>query len=251
MTPAPLKNSFRSHARPPSGEARAVLDFIRSLRNAAASPNVEPHFYSPVDLSQMEGAYSQLETAVYLFLLGAPPAAVHTLAGAAQEVLRGLVKNSTMRGQPAPPSALEAHRACISRVNLNEVRTFLKHDVRGKSAVERTVTIDANENMLWIWDCLESWKQLGNSGSEVARLFLGWLLTGHSQGIVSGDLPEDLKAEIMEELGLEYPVPRVLHFGPWLIDYLSKNPETKVPAWVLAAGTVTSGSNPVSRVAET
>lgn len=243
MTAKPLTNPF-TDATPPSGKLRAILDAIEAFR--PDSPGLATHFYSPVELSQMEGAYSQLETAVYLFLLGAPPAAVHTLAGAAQEVLRGLVKRHFREiGGPLPPSELDANASCLGRLDRNEVRTFLKHALHPDSGGERTVTVDANENMLWIWDCLQSWRQLGNSSSALAQLFLTWLLTGHSRGILSGNLPDDLRAEILEELGIEYPVPRVSHFGPWLIEYLNRNPETKVPGWVLAASSVTTGATPV------
>jgi hypothetical protein len=90
-----------------------------------------------VKISKLDAARRQLETAIILYFHEGDPISIHTLAGAAYEVLRGLNK---ARG--GPPMIKDWVADYIKPEFVNEIRTalnasqnFLKHADRDADAV--------------------------------------------------------------------------------------------------------------------
>ena len=192
-------------------------------------------FYTPVELDQLKAAREQLETAIYLFLLGASPASVHTLAGAAQEVLSGLCRRKAREcGEPAPITVLrrdDITKDIVGPVGLNGVRNYLKHCLDKSTG---PVTVSAHLNMLWLYDCLESWLALGNKHTAATWLFFGWVIEQYSVSLPE-DCDEELAQEIYEERGRMWPPHQEHGFLEFLREKTAGQWATAHPAWFIAA----------------
>jgi len=190
------------------------------------------NIYKPIEVNALDAAKAQLDAAIGLFFLNAHPGPVHSLIGAAQELLKGLVAaHARARGIPPPETHLDATELALRMMGtakLNDVRNFLKHKIGN---AESTISISADMNMAWILDCLYCLSALGEPTTALAELHLDWAFEVHFRRTI---FPADMAhEEILKELtsGRGHPYGTVDETVLWLKKKLAEPRFQCVPDW--------------------
>ncbi|WP_349742946.1 hypothetical protein [Roseateles cavernae] len=188
--------------------------------------------YTPVQVTALEAAKVQLDTAICLFLLNAHPGPIHSLIGAAQEVLKGLVAaHARAMGVQPPETHLDATELALRAMGtsrLNDVRNFLKHKI---GCAESTVAISADMNMAWMLDCIHCLAALGEPATALVELHVDWAFEVHFRRTTfPADMAhEDILKELFSERG--HPYGTVDETVLWLKAKLTEPRFQSVPDW--------------------
>lgn len=125
-------------------------------------------------IDKLEAAERQLRAAITMFFERGDPVVIHTLAGAAQGLLRDLaIKKggehlSLLHDHPDIPAE---HRKRWHEV-LNNVRNYLKHADRDH---DRVLEWDEKDNEKWLLDAALLMNTVANQPFRPGNVFLGWL----------------------------------------------------------------------------
>ena len=144
------------------------------------------------NLTKLDAARRNLAEAIRLFFEERDAVAVHTLAAAAQNVLRdiararGLEHTSILHDNPM--IELTKRKAWAKAVNVP--RNFFKH---GENDPDGNLEFDSGENILTILDAALILTQLDQGLLHEASVFLGWYTTAHPEfrDALSGDVIGD------------------------------------------------------------
>lgn len=129
-------------------------------------------------IQKLEAARRNLAAAVHLFFERGDPIAVHTLAAAAQGVIRdvaksrGLTRASILHDHPDIPAT--ARKQWISI--LNAPRNFFKHADKDPDG---TLEFDEKENETLLLDACLTFTELSDEGQSEASVYLGWFTTAN------------------------------------------------------------------------
>jgi hypothetical protein len=129
-------------------------------------------------ISKLEGARRNLAAAVRLFFEGGDAIAVHTLAAAAQGVIRdvakarGLNNTSILHDHPAIPR--EARKEWFSL--LNAPRNFFKHADKDPDG---TLEFDEKKNETLLLDACVTLTEISSEALSEANVYLGWFTTAN------------------------------------------------------------------------
>ena len=145
-------------------------------------------------LSFLEVARSQLLTAIDLFFRDQDPVSVHTLAGAAQEILEGLCREQ--RIDPLHEDVRASHPGKSStelRAAFNLYRNAFKHvgrdagEQRGHLEALGQFTDEANDFLLYV--CVEDYLRLNRRAPIPMQVLQGWFCAVHSDRLGPGCEP--------------------------------------------------------------
>jgi hypothetical protein len=137
-------------------------------------------------VTKLDAARRQLRTAVRLFLQDGDTVSIHTLTGAAQEILRTLVARQA-GAEPASfihdsdwikPEYVKEYRDLI-----NAPRNFLKHANRDPDAV---LEFYPDETMYWLLDCAQLYQRLTGRVLRDIWVFFLWCAVERPQILRSG-----------------------------------------------------------------
>ena len=157
-------------------------------------------------ITKLDAASRQLGEAIRMFFEGRDALAIHTLAAAAQGILRDVAKatgaehQSILHDHPQIPA--ERRREWIAAVNAP--RNFLKHADKDP---EGTIEFDEEENERVLLDAVLLHGTVATEFLSAANVYIGWFTTKHAglRGAISnnqiGDyaLRNGLTAENKEE----------------------------------------------------
>lgn len=129
-------------------------------------------------ISKLEGAQRNLAAAVRLFFENGDPIAVHTLAAAAQNVIRdvakarGLSHTSILHDHPGIPA--EARKKWIDI--LNAPRNFFKHADKDPDGM---LEFDEKRNETLLLDACLILSEVSRQALSEANVYLGWFTTAN------------------------------------------------------------------------
>lgn len=124
-------------------------------------------------ISKLDAARQNLRAAIRLFFERGDPVAIHTLAAAAQSVIRdiararGLEHTSILHDHPEIPRNLR--RQWINK--LNAPRNFFKH---ADDDPDGTLDFDEGDNALVLLDAVLILSELSEKPLTEANVFVGW-----------------------------------------------------------------------------
>jgi hypothetical protein len=142
-----------------------------------------------VALSFLEVARSQLLTAIDLFFHDRDPVSVHTLAGAAQEILEGLCREQGI--DPMHEDVRASHPGKSPRelrAAFNLYRNAFKHvgrdevEQRGHLGALGQFTDEANDFLLYV--CVEDYLRLNRRSPIPMQVLQVWFCAVHSDRLV-------------------------------------------------------------------
>lgn len=129
-------------------------------------------------IQKLEAARQNLAAAVRLFFERGDPIPVHTLAAAAQGVIRdvatsrGLSHTSILHDHPEIPAVTKKEWVTI----LNAPRNFFKHADKDPDG---TLEFDGKENEPLLLDACLTLTELSNQRLSEANVYLGWVTTAN------------------------------------------------------------------------
>jgi hypothetical protein len=146
-------------------------------------------------ITKLEAARRSLAVAVRLFFDRDDPVAVHTLAAAAQGVIRDLARarnlkhTSLLHDHPEVPPQARAQWARI----LNSPRNFFKHADNDPCG---TLDFEASSNEILLLDACLILSEVSNQSLSEASVYLGWFTTAHPElrGALSNNQVGDMAA---------------------------------------------------------
>ena len=142
-------------------------------------------------VSKLDAARRQLETAVRLYFAEADPVSIHTLTAAAYQVLSDI--NRARGGSPMlkeqAPTWVQADLQDAARRRLNEAQNFFKHADKDH---EGTLTFNPRPTELMIFDACEKYKEMTGEAVPVFGVYHAWSWFGPGAGLVKGDERERL-----------------------------------------------------------
>lgn len=139
-------------------------------------------------ITKLEAASRQLDEAIRMFFEGRDALAIHTLAAAAQGILRDVAKaigaehQSILHDHPDIPP--ERSREWIAAVNAP--RNFFKHADRDR---EGTIEFDEEENERVLLDAVLLHGTVATEFLSAAAVYMGWFTTKHAalRGAISNN----------------------------------------------------------------
>jgi hypothetical protein len=129
-------------------------------------------------ISKIDAAKRQLETAIRLYFNEADPVSIHTLTGAAHEILSDL--NSKVSGTPMILSdvLVKEERKKEFRQIMNEAKNHFKHADKDSDTV---IDFNPEINETFIYDACAKYEQLTGEAVPYFRIYCGWFVSGHLQ----------------------------------------------------------------------
>ena len=131
-------------------------------------------------ITKLDAARRNLATAIRLFFERGDAVAIHTLAAAAQSVMRdiarakGLEHTSILHDNPMIPT--DIRKEWIKAVNAS--RNFFKH---ADTDPEGSLEFNEKSNAQVLLDAALILTQLGDKPLAEANVFLGWFTTAHPE----------------------------------------------------------------------
>jgi len=169
-----------------------------------------------LDISKLEVARTQLETAVDLFFKDADPAPVHTLAHAALEILEVLCGGKSIESfHSAGLNLIREEKRDFVRSKLVEAKNFFKH---ATSDPAKTLKFNPDASVYVLWDACVLYEKYTGEFTERRNFFLFrcWFAFKHSElfpGLEShfrfldiSGLNLDNKAEFYEAASSAYEI---------------------------------------------
>lgn len=143
-------------------------------------------------LTKLQVAKRTLAGAIRQFFEEADPIVVHTLAAAAQGLLRDLARAkalpqlSTLHDHPYVPA--DQRKAWINKIN--EPRNFFKHADKDPQAI---LDFDDEDNVLVLVDAVLLLSQFPDGWLQEANVFIGWFTTANPElrDAISGNVIGD------------------------------------------------------------
>ena len=131
-----------------------------------------------MQISKLDGAHRQLETAIRLFFAEGDPVAIHTLTGAARGLLRDLARaggrDTELEGLLIEGVRPE-HRKEVRGI-LVEAQNFFKHADR--DAME-TLDFNPATTEYLLWDCCQTYERLTGQKLPLLGLMKVWFALSH------------------------------------------------------------------------
>ena len=191
--------------------------------------------FEPLELTQLDAAREQLDTAIYLYFLQGSAAAVHTLVGAAQEVICGLAKRHfRKKAKELPEGILNRVVYGFRRDERNKARNFLKHPMHGNE----TLVLSKDENLNWIVDCITNWALMGLPFSAAMTAFIEyWYSDADLIALRKAYQEEDTQSRAQLWASAVATIPHK-EATAWLGKHFAENPRGAVPIWIFSASNV-------------
>lgn len=155
-----------------------------------------------IQVSKLDAARRQLETAVRLYFAEADPISIHTLTSAAYQLLADI--NRRIGGAPMLreqiPTWVRSDATAEARRKLAEAENFFKHADRDPESV-----LEFNPNATWLslYDGCRKYQELANESVPLLVAFDLWCWVGPGRDLVSG--PERAAARQAMEAVLPSP----------------------------------------------
>lgn len=133
----------------------------------------------------MDAAVRQLETAVGLYAAEGDPVAIHTLTGAARQILEDVARRRKVPGLTLPGQAeglIRPERVAAFRAMLREAQNFLKHADRDPDRV-LDFPVDASEPLLF--DACLTFRRLTGEVRPWLQAFVIWVWLGNPELLVA------------------------------------------------------------------
>ena len=123
-------------------------------------------------LSKLDAATRQLHLAIDLFFRDADPIGIHTLAGAAHGILRGLARTTGHSGTRERGSGVERASRRLVESKITDAKNFLKHADRDPT---RVLQFHPNWTDFLMFDAIRMHIPLAQTISSPNCFFLIWL----------------------------------------------------------------------------
>lgn len=129
-----------------------------------------------IQLSKLEAAKRQIETAITLFIKNKDAVAIHTLTAASHEILRDLSKKqgkeSFVKDGLLKKVRPEFQKRFI--IKINEAENFFKHADKDS---DKFLEFDAEQTEFLLWDCCWMFQNITNEYSPLILLYRTWFFT--------------------------------------------------------------------------
>lgn len=123
-------------------------------------------------ISKIEAAERQLIEAIHLFYERRDPIAIHTIVGAAHQILLDLAENQIdYKGLMKDESFIREEKRSEYFKKINECKNFFKHS---KADPKKKLKFNTELNEFWIVDSIEIHKKLTGKTVYEFALFVSW-----------------------------------------------------------------------------
>lgn len=142
-----------------------------------------------MDISKLDAAKRQLDTAINLYFKDADPVSIHTLTAAAHQILMDLAKIEGIKSFMKDTSIIRKGKEKEFLAMINEAENFFKHaekDPRG------LLKFSPGETEALLLDAVEMYMQVTKEMPEDMSIYRVWFLLKNPE-IVSDEIKKQLK----------------------------------------------------------
>jgi hypothetical protein len=132
-----------------------------------------------IQVSKLDAAKRQLETAIRLYFSEGDPVSIHTLSAAAYNILRDLGKNvgsDPMMIKQMFLAYVIPGKEKLFMSKINEAENFFKHADKDHRA---TLKFDTSLPEFFILDAIGQYNKLTGEDTPLLKLFRGWFIASH------------------------------------------------------------------------
>lgn len=129
-----------------------------------------------IHISKIDAAKRQLETAVNLYFQNADPVSIHTLAGAAHEILHAFCKTQDIESLLKSADMIRKGKEKEYIKKLDEARNFFKH---GERDLNKLYQFAPEATEFFIWDACLMYKKITTEEPKLFRIFSFWFYLQH------------------------------------------------------------------------
>ena len=137
-----------------------------------------------IQISKLDAARRQIETAVRLYFCEVDPVSIHTLISAAYEILRGI--NCSRGGAPMLkeqiPAWVRPDASAASRHRLQEAQNFFKHADRDPDG---TLEFRTDPIELLVYEACNKYRDLTGESAPLLLVFEAWFWLGPGSALVT------------------------------------------------------------------
>jgi len=140
---------------------------------------------SEFQVSKLDAARRQMETAIRLYFSEADPISIHTLTSAAYDLLSGINRargGSPMLKEQVPTWVLPDAKDEVKRI-LNEAMNFFKHADRDHNGV---LDFSVEPTELLLYDACQKYRGLTGESVPLLGVFEVWYVIGPGADLVTG-----------------------------------------------------------------
>ncbi len=157
-------------------------------------------------LNKRDVALRQVRTAIRLFILGEDLVSIHTLAAAAHQVLRDLLKPAGEGSILKDNDRIRPERRKEFAQKINEAENFAKHAERDRDAV-----LDFNPELThhFLLDCILMYERLTGRKIKEGIIFAGWYMVRYPETLLDPAL-KNLAEKVRTQAGAAVGDPKLL-----------------------------------------
>lgn len=144
----------------------------------------------PERITKIDAARRQLRTAIRLFFEDQDAVSIHTLAGAAHEVLRDLLIGTSPRSFIKDTDIIKPGHEKEYWAAVNKARNFFKHADNDPTEV---LQFHAEFNPLWILDAVEMYKRYVGRLLHDGYIFINWFVLTYPDIVRPGPTADEAK----------------------------------------------------------
>lgn len=143
-------------------------------------------------VTKKDAARRQLHTAVRLFFAEEDSIAVYTIAGAAHELLRTLVKRQGGSSFIVDSEFIRPERRQEWFKIMNRPRNFFKHSDRDPDDV---LDFKPDTTAMWLFDCVIMYGRLTGEWTKECKVFHVWFMVTFPEMIAREKMPQQVRDE--------------------------------------------------------
>lgn len=142
-----------------------------------------------MDISKLDAAKRQLDTAISLYFKNADPVSIHTLTAAAHQILMDLAKIEDIKSFMKDTSIIRKGKEKEFLAMINEAENFFKHAERDPKGL---LKFNPEETEALLLDAVEMYMQVTKEMPEDMSIYRVWFLLKNPE-IVSDKTKDNLK----------------------------------------------------------
>lgn len=142
-----------------------------------------------MDISKLDAAKRQLDTAINLYFKDADPVSIHTLTAAAHQILMDIAKPEGIKSFMKDTSIIRKGKEKEYLVLINEAENFFKHANKDSHSLLKFIPAQTEAFLL---DAVEMYMQVTKEMPEDMSIYRVWFLLNNPE-IVSDETKKQLK----------------------------------------------------------
>ena len=170
----------------------------------------------PQKITKLQAAERQLREAIYLFISLRDSVSVHTLAGAAHQILEDLCKSKSLKG-PIQSKLINENYQKVWKQAMRDPMNFFKHADSDPNGI---VTFKSEFTQFVLFDAIYMYEQLSEASFSEIDVYKTWFATKFP-GVLGDENLEKVWIEAKERTGLSHTDYKV--FQDMLNEKASKN----------------------------